>query len=277
VFTTGKLATIAFVLALAVSLDAPPEALAADARPTASFAVAAGAVWYTFLGWQDVVLLAEELHEPRRTLSVVLVGTVAIVMVLYVGIHMAVYLGLGGGATAYGDLPALELATRALGSTGAGIMGALMLASMVGGAAEGMMVRPRLAMALGRDGLAPSVFAAVNRAGTPWAALLFHGSLVFALVATGSFAELLPLLVFAQGLLGVFETVSYFAVRRKRPDQPTSRFHPWAPLLFLAANLTLCVLAGLDDPLRAGLALMLLSLVAAAYGLLSLLRTREAP
>lgn len=48
----------------------------------------------------------------------------AVVMVLYVGIHVAVHVGLGGGAAAYGDLPALALATRALGDTGAGIMGA---------------------------------------------------------------------------------------------------------------------------------------------------------
>ncbi len=267
VFTSAKLATILLVIALAMALASAGghAASAAAALPPVSFAVAVSGAWYAYLGWQDTVLLAEELHHPRRDLPVVLVGTVVTVLVLYTGIHLAVYFGLHGDAVAYGKLPALDVAERALGGVGTGLLSALMLSSMFGGQAEGMMVRPRMAMALARDGLAPAPMAQVSKVGTPYGALVFHVAIVLALVATGSFTELLPLLAFAQGVLGILETASYFVVRKARPELPTMRFHPWAPLAFIVTNVALCVITAWADPLRAGLAVALIALVGVVY------------
>src|ERR1043166_7528469 len=49
--------------------------------------LALGGVWYTYLGWQDTVLLAEELHEPRRDIPFVLCATVLLTMVLFTALH----------------------------------------------------------------------------------------------------------------------------------------------------------------------------------------------
>jgi len=263
--TTGKLATIALVLVLSVTLaNTGAPAPGAPAAP-ASFALAVSACWYTYLGWQDVVLLAEELRAPRRDLPAVLFGTVALTMALYLAIHVAVYVALGGGPEAYGELPARAIAGHVLGAFGLGLLTALTLASTLGGSAEAMMVRPRVAMALARDGLAPAPIAAVNRAGTPYGAISFHAALALVFVATGSYTELLPLLAFAQGFLGIFETASYFVVRRKRPELPTSRLHPWAPLAFVLANATLCWITGRANLQKTGLALGLLVVLSAIY------------
>jgi amino acid transporter len=131
-----------------------------------------------------------------------------------------------------------------------------------------MMVRPRIAMALARDGLGPSPIAAINRAGTPYGAILFHSVIALAFVAWGGYDDLLPVLAFTQGFLGIFETASYFAVRRKRPELPTSRFHPWAPLAFIAANIALCVLTGLDSPTSILWSLGLLAVTAGVYSII---------
>jgi len=267
VFTTGKLATIVLVSGLALVLAVRGSAESTAAIESASFATALGAAWYTYLGWQDTVLLAEELKEPRRDLPVVLIGTVAAVMVAYISIHVAIYTGLHGDAAAYDKLPALAVAERALGAAGGTLLTALMLSSMVGGAAEHLMVRPRILMALARDGLAPRPLAAVGETGAPYGAMIGHAAIALVLVATGSFAELVGLLAFAQGFLGIFETASYFVVRRKRPELPTSRFHPWAPIAFIAASATLCTLAAIADPVRAGVAVAALALLAAIYAL----------
>jgi basic amino acid/polyamine antiporter, APA family len=248
VFTLGKLGTIGLVIVLAIVLMVRGAPASVARIAPASFALALSACWYTYLGWQDVVLLAEELHQPRRDLPFVLVGTVAFTIVVYLGVHFAVYFGLGGGAEAYGDLPARDIAGHVLGAVGLSLLTVLTLASTLGGAAESMMVRPRIAMALARDGLAPAPIAAVNHAGTPHGALLFHTVLTLALVSTGTYDDLLPLLGFSQGFLGIFESASYFVVRRKKPELPTSRFHPWAPLLFIVVNVALCVLTSLDSP-----------------------------
>jgi hypothetical protein len=65
--------------------------------------------------------------------------------------------------------------------------------------------------------------------------------------------------------LGIFETASYLVVLKKRPELETSRFHPWAPVTFMLANLALCALAGYQDPLRAGLALGVLAVIGLVY------------
>jgi basic amino acid/polyamine antiporter, APA family len=274
VFTSGKLGTIVFVSGLAIVLALGPAPATNPILATATFTTALGAAWYTYLGWQDAVLLAEELHQPRRDLPVVLLGTVAAVMVLYCGIHVAVYLGLHGDAAAASDLPARAVAERAFGVAGGAVMTALMLSSMVGSAAEHLMVRTRILMALARDGLAPSRLAVIGRTGAPKGAMLAHSAIVLALIATGSFAELVRLLAFAQGFLGIFETASYFVVRKKTPEIPTSRFHPWAPLAFIAANATLCVLAAIAEPMRAGIVLGALAVLALIYAVVSSARTR---
>lgn len=267
VLTTGKLATIALVIGLAIVLSLTGAPTASAMPAPVSFALAVSACWYTYLGWQDVVLLAEELHEPRRDLPVVLLGTVALTMALYLTVHLVVYLALGGGAEAYGELPARDIAGHVLGAFGLSLLTVLTLVSTLGGSAESMMVRPRVAMALARDGMAPSPIAAVNRAGTPYGAILFHSMLTLLLVSTGSYTQLLKLNTFAQGFLGIFETASYFVVRRKRPELPASRFHPWAPLAFILANLALCWITGTADLARTGFALGLLALISAAYAI----------
>ena len=49
-------------------------------------------------------------------------------------------------------------------------------------------------------------------------------------------------------VMGLFEIASYFVVRRKRPELPTSRMHPWGPLTFLIMACALCILGAKDNP-----------------------------
>ena len=266
IFTTGKLATIALVIGLALMLDwHGPSGDVSFER--VSFAAALGAIWYTYLGWQDVGILAEEIHDPRRNLPVVMFGTVALTMVLYIVLHVAVYLALGGGAEAYSTLPALEVARRALGNAGDTLLRGLMLSSMIGVAALAVLVRPRIAMALARDGLGPKLLTRVSGVGTPYVALLFHVGVSFVLVATGSYVKLLELIAFASGLMGLFEIASYFVVRRKRPELPTSRLHPWGPIAFLAMSGTLCVLSAVDHPMSVLTSFGVVAVIAIVYAL----------
>jgi uncharacterized membrane protein HdeD (DUF308 family) len=98
----------------------------------------------------------------------------------------------------------------------------------------------------------------------PYGALAFQVGVASALIATGSFVTLLQLIGFTMGVLGLFEIASYFVVRRKRPELPTSRFHPWAPLAFLIMSSALCVLSGKDHPegiLTAAVILVAITLV----------------
>jgi len=266
VFTAGKLATIALVVGLSLMLGWHGSTGPVSVEP-ASFAAAVGAVWYTYLGWQDVVILAEEVHNPRRDLPFVMFGTVGLTMVLYVVLHVAVYLALGGGAEAFGALPALDVARRALGHAGETLLTGLMLASMIGIAALAVLLRPRMAMALARDGLGPKLLTRVSRVGTPDVALGLHVGIALVLVSTGSYVKLLELISFASGIMGLVEIASYFVVRRKRPELPTSRFHPWGPLAFLVMSGALCVLGAMDHPMGVLTSFGVVAAIAIVYAL----------
>ena len=54
-------------------------------------------------------------------------------------------------------------------------------------------------------------------------------------------------------------------IRRKRPELPASRFHPWAPLVFILANAVLCVIAGAANLEATGYVLGVLVVISAVY------------
>jgi APA family basic amino acid/polyamine antiporter len=244
-----KLAAIAAIVVLA--LFARPEASHGAAPSPLPLVVALGAAWYSYLGWQDVALLVEELHAPERHLKAVLVGTVAIVAGAYVAVHVATWVGLGGTLAASGDFPALDLARSVLGSRGETLMTCAIAASMFGGAAESLFVRPRVAFALARDGLAPRALAHVNAGGTPTFAMWVHAVIALVLVSTGTFRSLLALLVFVQAVTGLVEASSVFRLR-SRPEVWSVKAAPAtvASVLFVAGNAALCGLVAWQEPLQ---------------------------
>ena len=198
--------------------------------------VGLAAVFYTYLGWHDVTHLAEELHEPGRSLPRVLLGTVGIVMIAYVGWVVALTYAYGSGPVAQGDLPIRDLAFAHFGRAGEASLTWAMLACMVGAAAEGVLVRPRLWYALARDRIAPAVLGRVDVRGVPRAALTLQCALMAALVALGSFAQLLVVLSVAQAIVSTLEATSVIILERRWG----TRF-PLPIVVFAAANILLVV------------------------------------
>jgi APA family basic amino acid/polyamine antiporter len=235
VFTGTKLLTIAFVLALAFAAVPHPSAVTAPA-PLDVVTALSGA-WYTYLGWPDVALLSEELENPKRDMRPVLVGTVSTTILAYTAFHGAMLFGLGDGAEARSDLPALLLARDVMGSGAETLLSAALVAAMLGGLAEGLLVRPRVAFALARDGLAPAFLASTSASGMPRRATLAHSAIVMALVLSGGFAWLLPPLVFAQAAEMLLESCAYFPLRKRGPSPQAVK--PWVAGLFVAVNATL--------------------------------------
>jgi amino acid transporter len=137
-----------------------------------------------------------------------------------------------------------------------------LLVSMIGGAAESLLVRPRVLFALARDGLAPRSLTYVNRGGTPALAMLVHAGLVLALVLTGTFRDLLALLAFTQALTGLAEASSAFVLVVPSPRRAISRA---STVGFVAANATLCTMVAYEEPAQVGYAFATLTLLTVVY------------
>ena len=267
VFTSVKLAALLGVVILALSpRGSPPDvAEATTALPALPFLFALTGAWYAYLGWEDVALLAEELRSPKKDVLVVFVGSVSIVVAVYLLVNAAILYAADGGPLAEAELPALEIAQRVLGQRADQAMSGFMLVSMVGAAAEGIMVRPRFAFALARDGFAPQVLTRVNGGGTPTGALALHAALVAALLLSGSFQWILSLFVFAQAVQSFFESASYFIIRRRIPAPQLTPLHPVLPALFVSANATLAVWVAWQEPRSILYAVLAIAIAMGAY------------
>ncbi|HMI86683.1 MAG TPA: amino acid permease [Polyangiaceae bacterium] len=274
IFTSVKLAALVGVVVLAFwpQGSPPTDAVAPAALPALPFLFALTGAWYAYLGWEDVALLAEELRSPKKDLLVVFVGSVTIVVAVYLLVNAAILYAADGGPLAGAELPALEIAHRVLGRRADQMMSGFMLVSMVGAAAEGIMVRPRFAFALARDGFAPQVLTRVNEGGTPTGALALHATLVAALLLSGSFQWILSLFVFAQAVQSFFESASYFIIRRGIPAAQLTPLHPVLPALFVAANATLAAWVAWQEPRSILYALLALAIAVIAYRLRTLFR-----
>jgi APA family basic amino acid/polyamine antiporter len=274
VFTSVKLAALVGVVVLAFwpHTTTPAATATATALPALPFLFALTGAWYAYLGWEDVALLAEELRSPKRDLLVVFVGSVTIVVAVYLLVNAAILYAADGGPLAGSEIPALEIAHRVLGQRADQAMSAFMLVSAVGAAAEGIMVRPRFAFALARDGFAPQVLTRVNQGGTPTGALALHACLVAGLLLSGSFQWILSLFVFAQAVQSFFESASYFIIRRRIPAAQLTPLHPVLPALFVAANATLAGWVAWQEPESILAALLALAMAMIAYRLRAFLK-----
>ncbi len=269
-FTAAKLALVGGVVVLAIvgvvsgvsGVTSRDAAEVPVALPSISLASALGGAWYSYLGWQDAALLTEEIESPSRDMRFALVATVGIVSGAYLLVHVALFVGLGGGPEASGSFPALSLAHRCFGPAGETAMTVALLVSMVGGAAESLLVRPRVAFALARDGFAPRALAFVNRGGTPAVAMLLHAAIVLGLVLSGTFRDLLALLAFTQALTGLAEASSAFVLVVPRSPRAGARVSTAG---FVAANAAVCLLVAYEEPRQVGYALVALLSLTVGY------------
>ena len=186
--------------------------------------------FFAFIGFEDMVNMAEETHDPGRTMVRAILSALAITAVLYALV----------AAAALHALPSFLMATMGnplAGVVRAGAPSLVPAIALIGGAAAlngvlaQMVMGARILYGTGRRYRRLSLLARVAPGrGTPWVATLIVGALVTAV------ALLVPLGPLAAGsagvLLAVFVAVNLALVilRRKAPAPAGAWTAPvWAP------------------------------------------------
>lgn len=235
------------------ALAAAPGAIASDLASLDGLALVglmggAFLAIYSFIGFGDMALTAEEVRDVERTLPRAIVIVMCIVFAFYLAVSMAL---VGGetGPIAEAEAPLVRAAERA--GWPALPIAVASLFVIVNGALTQIIGASRLLLDLGRDGRgAPALMGRVwERFGTPVPATLAVGAAALGL------ALFLPLRTLASGtslaILLVFAAVNASLVALKRRDQPEGV--PDVPRWVPVAGAALCALAlvgqGLD---RAG-------------------------
>jgi amino acid transporter len=118
-----------------------------------SFGAIMLAVMWAYHGWSGFTPVAEEIREPQRNIPLALLGGMGIVMLLYVSANVAYHGVLPmNELAAAGDKGAHAMAERLIGQWGTVLITAIIMCSTLGAMNSNLLLSPRVAFAMGRDG-----------------------------------------------------------------------------------------------------------------------------
>ncbi|MER7108768.1 APC family permease [Streptomyces sp. NPDC000229] len=211
------------------------------AEQGAASAVLSGAVlaYYSFVGFETSVNVAEETRDPRRSYPRALFGALITAGAVYVLVGLAASAAVPTGTLAQSSGPLLEV-VRAAGGVPVWLFSAIALVAVANGALLTGIMSSRLAYGMARDGLLPAALTKVLPGRrTPWAAIAATTALSMLLALTGSVATLASTLVLL--LLVVFFMVNTAAlVLRRDPGGASGHFR--APTVVPVLGAASCVL-----------------------------------
>ncbi|TWJ08960.1 APC family permease [Altererythrobacter ishigakiensis] len=149
---------------------------------------------YAFSGVGLSAISAGETKAPTTTIYRSIFLSLGFVAVLYAMIQLA-YAGTAI-PQADSDIPLAAMGEALFGQAGITMISLAAIFSIATNQLAGFLVIPRVLFGMGRRGLLPPVFAHVSpRFQTPSMAIVFFGSVVAALAASGTFADLATMLV----------------------------------------------------------------------------------
>ncbi|ESP95928.1 amino acid permease-associated protein [Streptomyces sp. GBA 94-10 4N24] len=206
----------------------------------AAAAVLGGSVlaYYSFVGFETSVNVAEETRDPRRAYPRALFGALATAGTVYVLVGIAASAAVPTEVLARSSGPLLEV-VHAAGGVPPRLFSAIALVAVANGALLTGIMASRLAYGMARDGLLPAALTRLlPRRRTPWAAIAATTVPALSLALTGSVATLASTLVLL--LLVVFLIVNTAVLVLRREQGPPGHFR--VPSVLPVLGLVSCVL-----------------------------------
>jgi amino acid transporter len=196
--------------------------------------------FYAFIGFEDMVNLAEEVQEPERTLPRAIGLSIGLSSILYIAVAVVGVLYVDLSALAESGSPLAFMVSDYPAAVS--IIGLIGMVAITNGALTQIIMASRMLYGMARRSLLPKIFAQVSeRTHTP----VLNTWLVTATIL--GFALFLPLATLAKitsaMMLVIFIVVnlSLIRVRKRYKDSPRPAFQvwPWVAPLGIAVNLAL--------------------------------------
>ncbi|KAB2588711.1 APC family permease [Streptomyces arboris] len=236
-------------------------------------ALLSGAVlaYYSFVGFETSVNVAEETRNPRRSYPRALFGALVTAGAVYALVGVVASAAVPTGKLAESSGPLLEV-VRAAGGVPPELFSAIALVAVANGALLTGIMSSRLAYGMARDGLLPRFLTRVLPGRrTPWAAIATTTALSLLLALTGDVATLASTLVLLLLVVFFLVNTSLLVLRR----DPTSRDHFRAPTLVPLLGALSCVLLATQIEREVWLRGLLVLAVGAGLGVIATVRSRR--
>ncbi len=219
------------------------DALLPPARLDAWQGVALGAflAFYAFIGFEDMVNVAEEVKEPRRNVPLGIILALVLSAALYVAIAITAVLALPVEALKGSEAPLADIVSQSGGSPV--VIAAISVVAVVNGALIQIIMASRVLYGMATQGLGPALFGNVNGyTRTPVIATLAVAGAVLV------FALWLPIVTLARATsyvtlcLFIMMNVALIRIKVQAPSGKTEVSYPlWVP--FVGALLCALLLA----------------------------------
>ena len=233
--------------------------------------IALVAVTWTVGGWEYVTFAAGEIKDPKKNLPLALIIGTALILVLYIMINIA-YLKVLPMDSLIGELKVGEATAKSL--YGPGIAGAfvvVVIISMFGSLNGNILVGPRISYAMAKDKLFFSKAADVHpKFHTPGNAIMIQGLWASVLALSGTFEEIITLVVFVNFMMWIAASSTVFVLRKKQPEleRPYKVWgYPYVPAFFIIFSSAIMINTFFESPQQSlmGIGLTLLGIPAYLY------------
>ena len=233
--------------------------------------IALVAVTWTVGGWEYVTFAAGEIKNPKKTLPLALIIGTVVIFVLYIMINIA-YLKVLPMDLLIGELKVGEATAKSL--YGPGIAGAfvvVVIISMFGSLNGNILVGPRISYAMAKDKLFFSKAADVHpKFHTPGNAIMIQGLWASVLALSGTFEEIITLVVFVNFMMWIAASSTVFVLRKKQPglERPYKVWgYPYVPAFFIIFSSAIMINTFFESPQQSlmGIGLTLLGIPAYLY------------
>jgi amino acid transporter len=271
-FSIAKLLPLVVVIVAGLTFAGTRGGVGLGEVPVGSggFLAAVALIIFAYGGFEGTTIPSGEMRNPRRAISVAVLGTLGGVTVFYMLIQYAslrIQPGLGGESSP------LTSVGSAMFAGGLVLMTVGALVSIFGTQSGIALTAPRNLYALAREEMLPGFLSRVHpRLSTPVVATWVTGGLVVLLASTGTFQTLLLLNVAARLYQYLMVCLSAVILRIRQPGAERPFKLPFGPTIPAAAAVLCLVLLLTGQESRN----LIYALIALGAGLLLYLATRLA-
>ena len=190
---------------------------------------AAALVFFAFIGFDEVITLAEETRDPTRTVPRALLLALGLSTALYIAVAIAAVSVLGPAALAASPRPVADVMAHVLGDRGATVVAAIAVLTTTNTTLLALTAGSRVMYGMARRGaLARSLAVVHPRRRTPVRAILAVTGLAAAFAVFGDFAIIAAVTDFAVYVVFLAVNGTVIILRRTRPELPRPFAVAWA-------------------------------------------------
>ena len=203
---------------------------------------AVAAVIWTYDGWVAVSMIAGEVVAPERLMKRIIIIGMLTIVTLYIGANLAyLYVMPVGVMARQKEAIARTVITAIAGPAGGTLIMLAIMTSIFGALNGNLLAKPRVAYAMGRDGLTFAFLGNIHpRWSTPWPAQLIVSAVAIIMVlALQDYDSLITYFVVVEWAALIFAVGAVFVLRSKMADAPRpfrTPAYPWVPAFFLVGT-----------------------------------------